>query len=510
MVDERVVLDFYLEQMDLGKISFLEGNDDYSHTIREQIVALRESNEMHDKILIAKDLWKTLFEASLVHIDHDKNGYDQLFEFFDEYVEFEELIFASDAFYRDHTIHCLWVYFLGEYLYRKPEYKFIFKNMFEENESFNLIYQDIRKLSKPELFGNTLHILSEMYKMTKFEDSIRCLVALTHDLGYPLKKIKKINSCISKILPRFSIESFNEFDFSFSNTQMRFINEFIEYISMDLMINIDDSNEVNKELIARMFRSDEKGHPTGGLNIEEIEKFTDEEIQYVRKAFSCKVGLRLDKSKSLRYSSDFEKYEHGILSAFLLMKTLGFFRDINFKYFNADNISPADMDLCKVISATQILSAVANHTSVGYQINSIGNVSSLLMFVDELEEFSRITRANKNREYINEFCKTDIYVEDNTFNVDFIFDNSKVENLDPQKAFIGRCKKLLKLFNVKDLDKAFRLRLRCLGRLHNDSNVYCIEIRRKYANITINGENMDIPSYLNSREFFTKDQYTKL
>jgi len=510
MVDERVVLDFYLEQMDLGKISFLEGNDDYTHSIRDQVVALRECNEMHDKILIAKDLWKTLFEASLVHIDHDKNGYDELFEFFDEYVEFEELIFASDAFYRDHTIHCLWVYFLGEYLYREPDYKFIFKNLFQENKGFDIIYEDIRKLSKPELFGNTLLILSELHKMTQLEDSIRCLVALTHDLGYPLKKIKKINSSISKILPRFSIESFNEFDFSFNNTQMRFINEFIEYISMDLMINIDTSDDVNRGLIAKILRYDDNGNPTGGLNIEEIETFTDEEIRLVRKAFTGKVGLKIDKSKSLRYSSDFERYEHGILSAFLLMKTLGFFRDINFKYYNSDDIIPTDIDLCKVISATSILSAVADHTSIGYQITGINSISALLMFVDELEEFSRITRANKNREYINEFCKTDIYVEDGTFNVDFIFDNNKVDNLDPQKAFVGRCKKLLKLFNIRELDNSFRLRLRCLGRLHNDNNIYCIEIRKKYASITINGEDMDIPSYLNSREFFTKDQYMKL
>ncbi|MHA1211837.1 MAG: hypothetical protein ACTSSH_05180, partial [Candidatus Heimdallarchaeota archaeon] len=45
----------------------------------------------------------------------------ELFKYFKEFVEFEELIFASDSFYRDHTLHCLWVYFLGEYLFNNDK-----------------------------------------------------------------------------------------------------------------------------------------------------------------------------------------------------------------------------------------------------------------------------------------------------------------------------------------------------------------------------------------------------
>jgi hypothetical protein len=33
----------------------------------------------------------------------------------------------------------------------------------------------------------------------KADDSIRCISALTHDLGYPIKKISKINKCIKDI-----------------------------------------------------------------------------------------------------------------------------------------------------------------------------------------------------------------------------------------------------------------------------------------------------------------------
>lgn len=71
---------------------------------------------MNNKISIACKLWKVLFEAAMTSINPDKTGYDKLFKYFDAYVEFEELIFASDSFYRDHTLHCIWVYLLGEYL----------------------------------------------------------------------------------------------------------------------------------------------------------------------------------------------------------------------------------------------------------------------------------------------------------------------------------------------------------------------------------------------------------
>jgi len=45
-------------------------------------------------------LWKVLFEAAMEYIDPNKQRYDDLFKYFDEFVKFEELIFASDSFVR--------------------------------------------------------------------------------------------------------------------------------------------------------------------------------------------------------------------------------------------------------------------------------------------------------------------------------------------------------------------------------------------------------------------------
>jgi hypothetical protein len=119
----------------------------------------------------------------------------------------------------------------------------------------------------------------------------------------------------------------------------------------------------------------------------------------------------------------------------------------------------------------------------------------------------RISRANQNRQYINEFCKSNIYVEDGYLNIDFTFDNTEIDNLDPEKAFKGRCKRFLTLFNISELDENLKIKLRCIGKLPYDNNVYMLEIRNKFVNITINNEEKNKPQYLKSKQFLTKEAY---
>ena len=203
-INEDVVLHFYLEQMEKNNILFLDGREDFKEKIKENIAKLRAAEDMHDKIQIAKELWKTLFTASMSYIDSDMRGYDKLFTYFDEYVNFEELIFASDSFYRDHTLHCLWVYFLGEYLTKNEEFSELFNKLDLQGHTIANLVSAIERSSIADIlkdfidFGHTVNTL-------KYKDSIWCVTALTHDLGYPIKKIYKINNCIGKVLPYFSL-----------------------------------------------------------------------------------------------------------------------------------------------------------------------------------------------------------------------------------------------------------------------------------------------------------------
>lgn len=138
------------------------------------------------------------------------------------------------------------------------------------------------------------------------------------------------------------------------------------------------------------------------------------------------------------------------------------------------------------------------------------DIIRILVFIDELEEFSRISRADQNRQYVEGFCKTDLSFLDGWFQMDFIFDNEDIEALDPEFAFKGRCKKFLTLFDIHNLDDNLKIRLRCIDELFGNNNIYCLEIARKYANIIINGKEQNIPKYLRSKTFYTKEEYQML
>jgi len=504
IINEKKVLDFYLSEMDKDSIEFLRNKPWYKNDISTEIIKLREETEMHNKIKICKRLWKLLFEASMSFVDPDRRGYDDLFQYFDEYVSFEELIFASDSFYRDHTMHCLWVYFLGEYIMKNDEFKPFVRRYGKENNFFIQMCTMLRESNHLDIFQSFIDIENLITEFDVYYDSMRCLTALTHDLGYPIKKINSINKNIKNILPHFGIKNFSEFDFNYSDIHDNLIKDFINFISYSFSFS-SDSNKESDKICKRLFNFNELGY-TIGVNEEALLKLTEEEIE-ILKDNKLKFQINFDYSRHIRYSKDFENYQHGIMSAFLLFRKLTSFTNKTIRYSDFKTLQINRVDYIRVSALTVILRAITDHNSEGFQISEIISESSFLTFVDELEEFSRISRANQNRQYINEFCKSNIYCEGDYLNIDFTFDNTEIDNLDPERAFKGRCKRFLTLFNISELDDNFKLKLRCIGNLPYDNNVYMLEIKNKFANITINDEEKNIPQYLKSKQFLTKEGY---
>ena len=504
IINEKKVLDFYLSEMDKNSIAFLRNKPWYKEDISREILKLREETEMHNKIKICKSLWKLLFEASMSFIDPDRRGYDDLFQYFDEYVNFEELIFASDSFYRDHTMHCLWVYFLGEYIIKNNEFKPFFNKYGTENAELLKFCAMLKESKYSELFQGFIEFEDLIFTVDGYNDSVRCLGALTHDLGYPIKKINSINKNIKNILPHFGIKNFSEFEFSYSDIHDNLIKDFLNYLSYSYSFSNDSNKQLDK-IFGRIFIFNNLGFVCG-INEESLLKLTEEEKETLK---DNKLNLEIifNYSEHMRYSKDFENYHHGIMSAFLLFRKLPVFYNKRFGYSDYKNLRVKKTDYVKTSILSGILKSITEHTSEGYQISKIVDDSAYLTFIDELEEFSRISRANQNRQYINEFCKSNIYCEDGYLNIDFIFDNTEIDNLDPERAFKGRCKRFLTLFNISELDDNFKLKIRCIGNLSYDHNVYMLEIRNKFANITINDEEKNMPQYLKSKEFLTKEAY---
>ncbi len=507
-IDEKTVMRFYIERIDKDEIVFLKGKDEQKKAIREIIEKLVDESKMNNKIQLAIGLWKKLFESAMSYISPNKRGYDKIFKYFDSYVEFEELIFASDSFYRDHTLHCLWVYFLGEYLYNKPEFSELYRLERETNDSYRMLEKMADTLQVVE--GVEADKLKASLKRTEgsevLSDSVRCIAALTHDLGYPLKKIEKINKSINKVLPFFAIHNFENFSFEYENIQQEFVKQFIDFISRQSTVNIHPKRKLSAEAVEVLNKLQEQ-YKTNDLKdyLDLLEALPEEEKTLLRDSFKVDVLFHTPFGQKASYYNDFEGYQHGIMSAFLLMKNLEVFRDID--YCREDWLIP--MPDARVLSLHDILASISNHTSDSYRISAIED-GSFLTFVDELEEFSRISRASQNREYVEEFCDTALYMEDGWLNVVFEFNNTNLDNLDPEISFKGRCKRFLSLFDIPNLDPYLRIRVTIVGKLPTDENEYVLEIAKNYADIRINGESKDIPKYLKSTQYFTKEEYANM
>lgn len=506
ILDEKVVMLFYIEELENNNIDFLVHREEQSNMVKNYLEQLIQASSINDKIQVASKLWKVLFEAAMSYIDEDKQGYDKLFKFFDEFVQFDELIFASDSFYRDHTLHCLWVYFLGEYVYRKEEYSQLFQDSREQLPMISALEELIVRLnlSKDKTVKDLLMTIRLFKEMQKYETAGRCIAALTHDLGYPLKKIEKINKSMKNILPYFSINSYDDFSFEFNNTQQHFIEAFLEFISCELYATIHTTEEASF-LIEEIFKL-ENGKVVG-LWEDAVEKMTEERINILKESFTGSSTLKKNQQRLMSYSHDFEEYKHGIMSAFLLTKNLQAFKNMN--YVTEQSVSEQSVDMALFCVKQQILLSITDHTCDSFKITSIIE-ENYLTLIDELEEFSRISRASQNREYVEEFCSTKLYYEEDWFCIDFIFDNNALDNLNPEIAFKGRCKKFLTLFNISHLSPNLKIKLRCISELEENNHIYTLLISRKYADILIDDISQNIPKYLKLSQFYTKEEYERM
>ncbi len=487
-------------------IDFLEEKN--KDDIKEKIIELRDEDELHEQIEAARDLWKSLFEASMVFIDPNKQGYDDLFDYFDEFVEFEELIFASDDFYRDHTLHSLWVYFLGEYIFRKEKFQPLFKQYQSERRYLKKL-SDIFKELDESSFEYTTKTLDQIARDIEYDDSVRCVMALTHDLGYPLKKINKINESISRILPFYSIKNFGGFKFQFEEVQNIYLEKFLETLSFGLSISqVSGADEISQddELMGRFMKIlndysqnviEGDGEKYRDKILDLLSRFGESEKKSLQKYITPSMTIIRDQSQFMRLADDFESYKHGIMSAYLLTKTVDAFSDIGINYTENGELINKPSKLPIIFSKLRILKGMANHTSEGYSIKGFENSIPLFVMIDELEEFSRISRASQNRQFVKQFCETDIDFKNGYMIINFIFDEEGLDVLDPEIFFKDKCKRLLTLFDLSELESYMNIKFMCKG----ESDDHELVIDDEKVEIIVEDEEKDIEKYLESKEF---------
>lgn len=240
---------------------------------------------------------------------------------------------------------------------------------------------------------------------------------------------------------------------------------------------------------------------------EALSAIKPEEKEILRKGIKVNISAHRPFAQEVMIDGDFESYQHGIMSAFLLAKNIRAFQNMQIEL--KPEINTSERVWSDYVCKNTILKAITLHTCDSFRISAI-DPFSFLTFIDELEEFSRISRASQSREYVEEFCSSQIYMEDGRFTVNFTFDNNELDNLDPEKAFKGRCKRFLTLFDIPQPDEKLKIRLRCIGKLEKNRSVYELEIAKKHAKIFKDGEEQNIPAFLRSTQFYTSEEYAEM
>lgn len=285
---------------------------------------------------IIDPLWKTLIEKAIKCLryfdarepfqnsDGKKTpkayGIDTLKEYYDEYTEFEKILYGSNRYYRDHVIHVFRTWLSGVELMVKNEGEYL-KNL-------------------------SLHEKDCLVKLGNSEKlSIWTLIALTHDLGYPLEKAKSIIDTTASMLSTFITNPDISMDFSFHGVQ-NYMNDFIVRLMSSKM----------KPAVS-----------TDG-----------DKPQYV---------ARLQPKYYFKFQKSLERNHHGILSTLIIYKLLTYFLESDYN-INEDYYF-SEEDRRQFYIRREILRAIASHTCDDVYQLYMTSFSFLLRICDDTQEWGR-------------------------------------------------------------------------------------------------------------------------
>lgn len=362
--------------------------EDREH-IENRLALLADAEQERTKTMeAAKWLWKLLLERSLKDITNNFRGYHEPCAYFDEYANYENILFALDENHRDHVIHTIWVLLIGLYL----------------RETFKVI--DIDFSDSIKCIGKNKEILDSMQEVKKLvkehETSLWCLIALTHDLGYPIEKTFKANKIMAKMINNFGFLKQSDFSYNFTTVHQTAIESLLKTLSSAVIF------------------ADKTGHYLGSYS-----------------------GTALDFAKSL------ERLDHGIMSAYLLQmyldyicELMGFIEGLPSTMVDTDKQRAADR-----VMVITMLSAISAHTSINVYWKQLNEMAPLLLLCDELDEFSRYAHSLTGYEWIRMGCRTEFACTQNSWNISYTLDNPKISD-DIEKYFKTKVGKLHNRFEI--------------------------------------------------------------
>jgi len=272
------------------------------------------------------------------------------------------LLYGLEPYYRDHILHLLWVYLIGEYILRD-----LLPNIYSNLNWY--LFNDIER-DKSDYSSKLLREAQKKEKklcesVNKHKDAIWCIMALCHDLGYSLSKLEKLNERVQDVLKYFDLPNFRRIGYSLDIEHQSLVSQFLELMAMDVRI-VPSTDQ--KEVVVKCYRDD---------------------------------------STYWRLCRAFEKKQHGILSAYLIYKILGIFAD-TWVRGPAEEWGLDDEESRDSIIRGDILFAIAQHTFDFAHMDELNSLADILILADELEEFSRYGRDMLSRQYYDTTAETRI------------------------------------------------------------------------------------------------------
>lgn len=250
-------------------------------------------------------------------------GIEDLRKYYEKYTHFERVLYGSSRYYRDHVIHVLRTWLSGIDLLTRNNGEYLERISIKEKK----IEINLNKAEKISMWT---------------------LIALTHDLGYPLEKAKSIISITQDMLSTFITNPDISVDFAFHGVQ----------------------NYMNDYVVRLMSSKMEERKKPGEMETSEK--------HYVS---------RLQSKYYFKFQKSLERNAHGILSTLIIYKLLTYFLESD---YNINEDYYFDMEDCRQFYIRrEILRAIASHTCNDVYQMYMGSFSFLLRICDDTQEWGR-------------------------------------------------------------------------------------------------------------------------
>jgi hypothetical protein len=204
------------------------------------------------------------------------------------------------------------------------------------------------------------------------------IAALTHDLGYPLQKIVKLNNVVSKILESIGGVDWQPLRFALSLPR----HETAQHLLLFLSSKPEFVKESGAPLEERYINGKVEGRRESYKQARSIDDLVDE-----HKQDGFGIFLRHQWKYHQKYLDSLEHNHHGLLSALFLIRKLLYFKEGEFAlegdyYFTLEEAR-------QFMIRREILRALATHTCPEIYILDLLSIESLLFFCDEIQEWGR-------------------------------------------------------------------------------------------------------------------------